>query len=199
MKLRKQEKKRLIDLCNRYDLDWQTYDMTAYDYPTVKRMILQDAHVKTDGMVEEELAYWEAMAEYFDSRPIEEKVVAADPQAIIEQTLPVCLLVFFVHRSRMSLALKVLDQFKGNMHRFGVSRRTDKRGRPVGSGIVWMVGKRETTRLILRELGQRNIRVRVLRNSAFRRDFLHYYNGRFYGLKRKVMKQVTSKVSSKLS
>jgi len=197
--MRKQEKEKLIELCNLYDLDWQAFDYEAYGYRDIKRQILRDAHVKTAEMEEEELEGWESFAEFFDSRPIEEKIVSADGK-VVSQTLPRQCFVILINRRYVSLGLAILEtMFKGNLHKYGVVRKKDKRGRPIGGALVWIQGTKETVMLIKEELGKHNIYYRVLRDSPFRRNFLHYFNGKFYGLKRSVMKQVTRRASTKLS
>ena len=185
---------KLIALATKYDLDYQKYDYQAYDYQQIKRMILEDAGVKTAEMESEEFEAWEAMAEWMDSQALEDKVVALG--ATIPQTLPFHVLVFKIRRCRVGLAQKVLEaKFKGNFHRFGVIRQLDKRGRKMGEAIFWMVGIRETTDMILNELDKHNIYPRILRNQPFRRDFLHYFKGRFYHINRSTLKKVRQNVA----
>lgn len=192
--MRKQDINRLKKLCQRCDDDIQAYDVEVYSYREVKRMILKKAGIKTAEIEKEEFEYWQSMAEYWDSLAIEDKVVVVGRPA--EQKLPIYCLVLVVHRFHITLALRILNnKFKGNLHRFGVVRRKDKRGNPVGSAAVWIKGTRQTTQMIMDEFARHNLYYRVLRHYPFRQDYLHYNKGRFYNLPRSIMKQVRQKVS----
>lgn len=51
--------------------------------------------------------------------------------------------------------------------------------------VVWLFGRKERTDAILEYLNKYSFPPKVLRDSPFRRDFLHYLNGRIYDVSRK--------------
>lgn len=180
-------------MCRKYDLDIESYDLLL-DYQEVKEQILKDAgFVDEDNLMES----WQSMAEYMDSVPLEQRVMApaGSPK---ELDLPPNILVLYVYRQHVSLAVGLAEsKFKANLHRFGIVRQAGIKG-TTGAAVMWFISTKQVTDVIMEELEKRNIGFRVLRNSYKRRDFLHYYNGSFYNTSRGVMKQVATKVSAKI-
>lgn len=191
--MRPQEFKKLKALCRRYDLDWMEFDYNAFDYDTIKLMILKKAGVKTPEIEALETATWEATAEYYDSLAIEEKMFIP-PELEIQPEFPPNILVIQLFRRHLGLALQLLQKmFKGNMMRGKdgeprIERLLDERGATIYA-IVWFIGRREVTDKIVPELLKHDIYPKLLRNYPLRRDFLHYHNGKWWPISRRVFRE----------
>ena len=192
--VRQRDYDRLAELCRKYDLDIEAYDLTL-GYQEVKEQILKDAgFVDEDKLAES----WESMAEYMDSIPLEQKIMApvGSPK---ELEMPQNLLIIYVYRQHVSLAVALVEsKFKSNLHRFGIVRQANIRGYQIGAAVMWFFSAKQAANIITEEFEKRNISFRVIRNNYIRRDFLHYYNGRFYNIPRGTMEHITKKVSIKL-
>lgn len=194
--MRRQEFQKLRDLCNRFDIDWQEWDYQAFSYDQIKTMILQKVGVETEEMEDQRYRGYESLADYYNSRAFEEKLFV--PESLrLHPDFPLNCLVLQINRRYASLALSLLRvKFKGNIM---TNHRNEERVFRLRSGTttIWMMGRRETVNLILQELERHNLYVRILRNSPFRRDFLHYWHGTLYPLPRKVFKQLKKPVELK--
>ena len=194
--MRIQEKKRLLNLARKLQIDYQEFDFEAFDYQQIKEQMLRRACIKTQEMEDKEFLIWDAVAEQYDNLPIEQKVYI--PENVPEQQVEFinCLVLSFnVHD--YSLAKKVLmAKYRGNM-----MTRTHKileANKKMTSKIrmIWLMGYKETTNRILEELREKhNIRPRILRDSFFRRDFLHYADGQMYVMKKKHFRDMQKKQS----
>jgi len=198
--MRRQERVRLKQLCTKYDLDYQLFDYEAYDYQTIKRMILKRAGVETEEIRREEQLEWDSVAELYDHLALEEKMFIPE-EMMINPEFPPNILTLQLNRRHLGLALQVLQKFKGNMMtgKDGeprIERFLDVQGR-TNRAIVWFMGRREVTDLIVPELASHNIYPKVLRNFMLRRDFLHYHNGFWYPLSRRAFKELTLQKASR--
>lgn len=192
--MRTQELNKLQKLCDEFDLDIQRYDVDVYSYEDLERMIYHDAGVKTPKMEEEELMAWDAIAEWYDEQPLEDKMyIPEDMKQKIEMIN--CLVLKFNHR-QFGFAVNLLTMlFKGNMmertHRvLEVNKKLSAKHR-----VLWFMGPQKVTDQILIELQKRNIHPRILRNSFLRRDFIHYHNGKMFMMSNSLFKKATEKVS----
>ena len=194
--MRKQEIERLRKIAQRLDLDIQEYDLEAFDYQQIKEQMLRRACIKTQEMEDKEFLIWDAVAEQYDNLPIEQKVYI--PENVPGQQIEFinCLVLSF-NTHDFSLAKKVLmAKYRGNM-----MTRTHKileANKKMTSKIrmIWLMGYKETTNRILEELREKhNIRPRILRDSYFRRDFLHYADGQIYVMKKKHFRDMQKKQS----
>jgi len=199
--MRRQELLRLKKLCTKHDLDYQEFDYEAYDFQTIKRMILKRAGVETEEMLRDEEAEWESIAELYDYLSLEEKSYI--PQEMeINPEFPPNILTIQLNRRHLGLALQILlKKFKGNMMtgKDGeprIERFLDVQGR-TNRAIVWFIGRRKVTDQIVPELASHNIYPRTLRNFMLRRDFLHYFNGRWFPLSKRAFKEMTLNPASK--
>lgn len=194
--MRKQEIERLRKIAQRLDLDIQEYDLEAFDYQQIKEQMLQRAGIKTQEMKDKEFLIWDAVAEQYDNLPIEQKVYI--PENVPGQQVEFinCLVLSF-NTHDYSLAKKVLmAKYRGNM--MTRTHRILEANKKMTSKIrmIWLMGYKETTNRILEELREKhNIRPRILRDSYFRRDFLHYADGQIYVMKKKHFRDMQKKQS----
>lgn len=189
MKLRQQEIQRLKKICNRFDLDYQEYDYEAYSYSQILEQILQRAGVENKDMENLRYGGYETSAEFYDSRMIEEKLYIPE-NLQLRPDMPLNCLVVYVYRLRAKFAINLTQKlYKGNF-----MKRKDGKDKidwvPNSSAIMWFAGRREVTDEIQDELRRHNIYFKVLRNSPFRRDFIQYFKGRMYPLKRSTLNAV---------
>jgi hypothetical protein len=195
--MRKQEADRLRKLARSLDIDYQEFDMQAYDYQTVKAQMLKRAGVTTEEMQKKQLQTWESAAEAYDNLPLEQKIYISDDGEFTFE-LPNCLVLEFRPHD-WGLAVKILTYFfKGNMMHV-TERLLDNRKLAARLRMLWFIGHKKTTSGILAELEKHNIRPRILRNSYLRRDFLHYANGNIYPMKTRDFKTIVTKQSIKLA
>ena len=195
MKMRKQEKKRLLNLARKLQIDYQEFDFEAFDYQQIKEQMLQRACIKTKEMEDKDFLIWDAVAEQYDNLPIESKVYIAENVPGQLEFIN-CLILKFNVRD-FSLAKKVLMvKYRGNMmtHTHKIFEANKKMTSKIR--MIWLMGYKETTNRILEELREKhNIRPRILRDSYFRRDFLHYADGQIYVMKKKHFRDMQKKQS----
>lgn len=194
--MRKQEFEKLKKLASYYDQDWMEYDFEAQGYDEIKEAILRRARVKTKQMEDNEFLAWEGLAQNFDQIPFEQRVVIPEGyMPKIEFTN--CLVLQFTTRD-FDFALRVLmHKFKGNF-----MRKTDKiieanKQVLAKHRVLWLMGHRKVTDMMLTELEKHQIRPRILRNSYLRRDFLHYADGQILSLSKRQFKELKQKQSIK--
>lgn len=195
--MRPQEIKKLKKLCNSLDLDWQEYDYIASNYQTIKEQILKKAFIKTKQMEEEDMLAWDGVAEYYDTRALEEKFYVPEEMQYKVEFLNCLVLRFSVRDFGFAVNI-VKTKFRGNL--MNMSKRVLETNRKAANKtrILWFIGVKEVTNMILHELESHQIRPRILRNSFFPRHFLHYANGKIYPVKRTVFKHMMKKQSAKL-
>jgi len=197
--MRIQEKKRLLNLARKLQIDYQEFDFEAFDYQQIKEQMYRKVSIKTPEMTEKEFLIWDAVAEQYDNLPIESKVYIAENVPGQLEFINCLILKFNVHD--YSLAKKVLmAKYRGNMmtrtHKiFEANKKMTAKIR-----MIWLMGYKETTNRILEELREKhNIRPRILRDSFFRRDFLHYAYGTMYQMRKSNFKYLMSKQSVTLA
>lgn len=187
--MRSQEVMRLRELAHRLDLDWKAFDYVAYSYRQIKEQMLKTAGQKDEQMEEDEFLAWESQAEHYDSLSFEEKTMI--PNGVTGVQMLNCLVVQFSQR-HFKFAVDILSKtFKGNFM-WRTSRVLEN---PSSHRVLWFVGLKETTNRIQDELARHSIWFRVMRDSYFRRDFVHYYNGKIYPVSKKVFREMNEKAS----
>lgn len=184
--MRTQEVHKFKDLCNRYDEDWQNWDLRNIDYQTAVHELFKKVGIVTEEMEREEFEAYLSLASWYDSLSLEEK--ASITTNLITEQFPPNVLVLFVPRRYANLALQILRwKFNGNIlkSKNGKEKIDKRKG---GSMTVWMFGKKKTTEAIKTELKNHNLYFRILRDCPLRRDFLHFWRGRLYPVSRKVLR-----------
>ena len=195
MRLRKQDINRIKKECKRYDLDHQEYDFEAQSYAEIMNDIHKRAGVKTPQMVEEEEAQWESVAEYVDSRTIEEKVHVPEGTRPASPFVNCLVLKFRPHD--FSLAKTVLTaMFKGNIMDRTWKILQMKTQLHSTERYLWLMGHRHTTDMMLAELRKRNIRPRILRNYNLRNDFTQYHNSQLIPMRRSEYRKMMQPAST---
>lgn len=187
--MRQQEIKRLKHLCNRMDDDWQNYDFQAFDFQTIKEMILKKAGIETKEMEELKYQDYTGKADWYNDRMIEEKLYIPE-NLQLRPDMPLNCLVVQVFRRRAKFAINLTQSlYKGNFMKCKDGK--DKIDYvPNSSAIMWFAGRREVTDEIQDELRRHNIYFKVLRNSPFRRDFIQFWHGKMYPIKKSTLNAV---------
>ena len=196
IRTRKQEFEKLKSLCNSLDLDWQLFDMEAYGYEDIKKQIYKYVGLKDKQMQEEEYLAWEGLAQAFDQTAFEERVVI--PEGYLPNVQFVnCLVMQFKPRD-FDFALRVLlHKFKGNFMEKTEKILEANKSTLSKHRVLWLMGHRKVTDLMLTELEKHQIRPKVLRNSYLRRDFAHYFNGHLYPISKQTFRELKTKQSVK--
>ena len=171
------------------DDDWQNYDFQAFSYDQIRDAILKKASIETKEMQELRYRDYEGQAEFHDNRMIEDKLFIPENLQLRPGMSLNCLVVY-VFRRRAKFAINLTQKlYKGNF-----MKRKDGKDKidyvPNSNAIMWFAGRREVTDEIQDELQRHNIYFKVLRNSPFRRDFIQYFKGRMYPLKRSTLNAV---------
>jgi hypothetical protein len=154
------------------------------------------AGVKTKQEENDEYAAWEGMAEQYDSRVFEEKIYVPEGMQI-QVNFKYCMVLRFRVRD-YNFAVRIIKVlFKGNlMERSNKILETNKETR-YKTRMLWFIGEQRTMTKILEELYKRQVYPHILRNSPFRRDFLHFYKGTFYPISRRDFKEMVRGASKK--
>ena len=195
--MRPQEIERLKQLARKLDIDHQEFDFNAgFDYQTIKGQMLKRACIRTPDMMEKDLVIWDATAEMYDSVPVEQKVYIPD-EMIGQEADFINMLVLSFNVHDYSLAKKILlAKYKGNMMPRTLQIMEANKKATWKIRMMWFMGRKEVTNTILEELKlKHNLRPRVLRDSYFRRDFVHYANGHLYFMKKGDFKAMMQKQS----
>jgi hypothetical protein len=194
--MRPQEAEKIRTLCHKLDLDWMEFDLRNMDYSEAKKQAFRRAGIKTPEMKNEEMLAWGAVAEYYDSLSIEQKVYIPD-EMIGQEADFVNMLVLSFNVHDYSLAKKILlARYKGNMMPRTLQIMEANKKAAWKIRMMWFMGRKEVTNTILQELKEKhNLRPRVLRDSYFRRDFVHYANGHLYFMKKGYFKAMMQKQS----
>ena len=194
--MRTQEIERLKALARTLDIDYQEFDYKAFDYQTVKEQMLKRACVQTVEMREKALVIWDNMAEQYDMTPLEQRVYIPDDMVNQEADF-VNMLVLSFNVHDYSLAKKILlAKYRGNMMPRTLQIMEANKKAAWKIRMMWFMGRKEVTNTILEELKEKhNLRPRVLRDSFFRRDFVHYANGSLYFMRKGDFKAMMQKQS----
>jgi hypothetical protein len=192
--VRPQEEKRLKKLADELDLDEQAFDYTAYSFEQIKEQMYRKACVKTEAMLEKELLIGDGLAEMYDATTIEDKSYVPS-EYLRSDFVNMLVLSFNVHDYSLAKQL-LLAKYKANMMPRSHKIMEANKHMTTKIRIVWFMGSKEATNQILRELTEKhNLRPRILRDSYFRRDFAHYYNGVMYHMSRANFQTATTKQS----
>jgi hypothetical protein len=194
--VRNQEIDRLKALARKLDIDYQEFDFRAFGYQEIKEQMLKRACVRTPEMMEKELVIWDNVAEQYDMTPIEQKVYV--PEDMVNQEanfVNMLVLSFNVHD--YSLAKKILlVKYKGNMMAQTQKILEANKKSTWKLRMMWFMGPKEVTNTILEDLREKHLlRPRVLRDSYFRRDFIHYADGKLYFMRKSDFKALMQKQS----
>lgn len=194
--MRPQEIERLKTLARKLDIDYQEFDYKAFDYQTIKEQMLKRACIRTPEMLEKNLVIWDSMAEQYDMTPIEQRVYISDEMTDQEADF-VNMLVLSFNVHDYSLAKKILlAKYKGNMMPRTLQIMEANKKATWKIRMMWFMGRKEVTNTILEEMREKhNLRPRVLRDSFFRRDFVHYADGSLYFMKKGDFKAMMQKQS----
>ena len=194
--MRTQEIERLKKLARKLDLDYQEFDYRAFDYTSIKEQMLKQAGLRTPEMLEQELIIWDNVAEQYDMTPIEQRVYIPDDMVNQEADF-MNMLVLSFNAHDYSLAKKILlAKYKGNMMPRTLQIMEANKKVTWKIRMMWFMGRKEVTNTILEEMREKhNLRPRVLRDSYFRRDFIHYANGKLYFMRKGDFKAMMQKQS----
>ena len=192
--MRRQEFVKFKEECGRLDADWMNFDIANISYVEAMRQLHRQYGVQTEKEEKAQFVAWEALAEYYDDRPAEEKVYIPEgfqPNVDFNN----CLVLSFRQRD-FGFALNLLKAtFKGNFMEKSKAELEKSKEMKLPFRIVSFIGAKETTNRIMEEIQKHDIHPRVLRNSFFRRDFLHYYNGRMLMMSKRDFREFVKKQS----
>jgi hypothetical protein len=172
------------------------YDFEALSYQDIMADIHKRVGVRTKQEEEDEYAAWENVAELYDSKAFEEKIYV--PEGLkVQVDFKYCMVLRFRVRD-FNFAVRIVKAlFKGNlMERANKILETNKETR-FKTRMLWFMGEQRTMTRVLEELHKRQVYPHILRNSPFRRDFLHFYKGNFYPMRRGDFKEMVRGASKK--
>lgn len=195
-RLRPQEIARIKKECHKFDFDWMDYDFEALSYEDIMADIHKRAGVQTKQEMEMEFAAWEGVAEQYDNSAFEEKIYV--PEGLqVKIDFKYCMVLRFRVRD-FKFAVRIIKAlFKGNlMERSDKILKVNQETR-FKTRMLWFMGEQRTMTHILEELYKRQVYPHVLRNSPFRRDFLHFFKGNFYPMKRGDFMEIVRGASKK--